>query len=235
MHDQNVSIAIETSCRDGGVALGVGGKMVGVRRFQAAARHAIQLIPQLDHLLNDAGLKPRQVNQMYVSVGPGSFTGLRIGVTVARTMAQMVERLPCVAVPTPQVVAENARQLPWQHLGVILDAQEGQIYATVFRRQDTQIVPTGQPQLTTPAAFLSHAPRPILLIGEGLSYHDLSAPDVQIGPEALHLPQVENVWRLGQTLAEAGMFTPAGRLLPTYARQIRPLQPLADGDNKQAN
>ena len=89
-----VSLAIETSCRAGGVALGRGDELLGVIDFEASARHAVQLVPRLHELLEGASLRPEDVDELYVSVGPGSFTGLRIGLTVARTMGQMLGA-PC--------------------------------------------------------------------------------------------------------------------------------------------
>ena len=65
--------------------------------------------------------------------------------------------------------------------------------------------------------FLATIPRPILLIGEGLWYHECAAPQVELADEAVRLPTAEGVWRVGQRLAEAGRFTPIERLLPIYA------------------
>ncbi len=141
------SVAIETSCRAGGLALARGEELVRVVRFDASYRQATQLILRLDELLRPDGLRPQDIAGLYVSVGPGSFTGLRVGVTVARTLAQAValdgrsgpgdgpvSGLRLVAVPTLLAVAENARDLEWEHLGVVMDHKEGEIYAAVFAR-----------------------------------------------------------------------------------------------------
>ena len=85
---QTVSIAIETSCRPGGVALGVGDELIRAEVLDVTGRHAARLISHLDRLLSSESIRPRDIKEVYVSAGPGSFTGLRIGITVARTLAQ---------------------------------------------------------------------------------------------------------------------------------------------------
>jgi tRNA threonylcarbamoyladenosine biosynthesis protein TsaB len=214
-----VSIAMETSCRAGGLLLAVDGRPQRVVHFDAAGRHTTGLLTHLAAMVRDGGLRPADIDEVYVSVGPGSFTGVRVGVTVARTLAQTVGGLKCVAVPTPAAVAENARALPWRHLAVVLDAREGCIHATLFARQADRIEPAGPPgRLWEPGVFLAAAPRPLLLIGEGLAYHRLAGPDVTIAPQELHLPTAEGVFAVGGRLAAAGEFTEYHRLLPVYVR-----------------
>lgn len=231
----NVSIAIETSCRRGGVALGLGEELVRTIAFDASSRHATHLISRLEELLKGAGRKPRDLAEAYVCVGPGSFTGVRVGVTVARTLGQAIPDLRLVAVPTAPAVAENVRHLDWDHLGVILDAKEELVYACLLRRPDPprtgappdtrQIAPAAAPAVVTLREFLTASPRPLLLVGEALAYQDaadLRADGVSIaGPvdSELHLPTAEGVWRVGRRMAAAGEFTDFRSLLPIYARK----------------
>jgi tRNA threonylcarbamoyladenosine biosynthesis protein TsaB len=220
---QTVSIAIETSCRLGGVALGVGDELAAAVDFDASARHAAQLVARLKELLAGAALRPADVGEVYVSVGPGSFTGTRIGVTVARTLAQTLPGSRCVAVSSPAAVAENARPLPWRHLAVVLDAREGLLHATLFERRGELILPVDAGGVMSPPELLARAPRPLTLLGEGLGYHDLRADGVTI-PLAdktgapPHLPTAEGVWRFGRRQARAGRFTDPAQLLPIYTR-----------------
>lgn len=227
--DDPVSIAIETSCRLGGAALGRGDELIAATQFSAAARHGTQLVSRLAELLTAAGLTPRDVSEVYVSVGPGSFTGTRIGVTVARMLWLVVPHLRCVAVSSPLAVAEGAHRLPWQRLGVVLDAREGLIHATRFTRRGEAIVQEGPGEVTSPEDFLGRTARPLMLLGEGLGYHDLSADGVTIPrPDATdeppHLPVAESVWRVGRRSAREGRFTETSRLLPAYSRKPEALR-----------
>jgi len=216
---KEISIAIETSCRAGGVALGVGDELALVEDFDASTRHAGQLVSRLEALLAGRRLRPREVNHVYVSAGPGSFTGLRIGITVARTLAQAVGNLCCVAVPTAAAVAENLRTEDWEHLGVVLDAKEGRAYSVVFERRGGRIARVWGPAMVTGEEFLERAPRPLLVTGEGLEHQDLSGPQVRLADPKRYLPTAQSVWRVGRRMAAAGRFTDYRRLLPVYARK----------------
>ena len=224
-----VSIAIETSCRLGGLALGRGDELIDTVDFDASTRHGMQLVARLAELVSRAGLTPGDLDEAYVSAGPGSFTGTRIGVTVARTLAQALPHLRCLAVSSPAAVAEGARRMPWKDLAVLLDAREGLVHVTQFARRGEAIVRRAGGGVMAPAEFLASAPRPITLLGEGLGRHDLRAEGVTIPPpEAAnappHLPTAACVWRVGRRLARRGKFTPPRRLLPTYSRKPEALR-----------
>ena len=224
----DISIAIETSCREGGVALGVGDRLAGRIDFDASRRHAAQLIVQLDDLLGRAGLKPGQLQHVYVSAGPGGFTGLRVGITVARMLGDLVAGLQCVAVPTAWAVAENLRDRPWERLAVILDAGEGEAIATTFTRCDGQPVADEPAGPMPTAALAEQLPRPILLTGEGLWYHDIAGDGIELADPALRLATAEGVWRVGRRLAGLGALTTPNHLLPVYARPLRVQRPGGD-------
>lgn len=218
MNTEEISIAIETSCRAGGIALGCGNRIVQTVTFPAASRHATSLVQNLKALLESHHLSAGDVNHVYVSAGPGSFTGIRVGITVARTLAQAVASLRCVAVPTAQAVAWNARLLGWTNLAVIADARGGEIHATIFTRSGEAIISAGEPTISTAEQFLAGAPTPLLLTGEGLAYHDLTTRHDTLTDDSLHLPTPEGVWHVARKLAQQNQFTDYHNLLPIYTR-----------------
>ena len=209
---------METTCRQGAVALGAGDALVAVLPFDAARRHATQVVARLDELMRGAGLRPADIQEIYVSCGPGSYTGTRVGVTVARTLTQAVGAVRCVSVPTVAAVAQNLHDAAeLRHLAVVLDARRGLIYVARFDRLHGRWVQQGQARTTTPAEFLAAEPaRPLHLAGEGLWYVSMQGAGVQAVDESLWLPKVESVWRVGRQLAQAGHFTDLAHLRPIY-------------------
>ena len=216
--NQTVSIAIETSCRAGGVALGLNDQLIDHAEFDTSRRHAGQIIGRLADMLKRTDLSPAQINDIYVSAGPGSFTGLRVGITVARTLGQFIEGSRCVAVPTHLAVAENARNLSWQRLATVLDAGEGSVSTMTFSRSDDRIVADGEAATAPADQFLAAIRRPALLIGEGLWYHECVGDGITLAENAARLPTPEGVWRVGRRMAAAGHVIGCHELLPIYVR-----------------
>lgn len=220
-----VALAIETSCRLGGLALSAGWELIETVSFDSSHRHATALVDEMARLISRHSLRACDLDFVFVSVGPGSFTGVRVGVTVARTLAQTCPGIKCVAVPTDLAAARNSLGLPWEHLGVVFDARSGQIYARTFHRTAGQIEPDGEAEIIEPAEFLKRTPRPLLLTGEGLEYHDLTGEGVTLIEPALRLPTAEGVWHVGLQRAAEGVFTPFQKLLPIYVRPPRAIVP----------
>src|SRR5580658_7096599 len=165
-------IAIETSGRIGSVAVCADGRVLAEKSFEHGLQHAARILPTIDALCRDQSWAPRQIDECYVSTGPGSFTGLRIGITMAKTMA-MATGVRLVAVPTPRVLAANAPD-DVTNLILVLDAKRDQIFTARFERADSS-----QPWLENESAhlddlrsMLSRAPRPVWLLGEGLPWHE---------------------------------------------------------------
>jgi tRNA threonylcarbamoyladenosine biosynthesis protein TsaB len=214
-----ISLAIETSCRAGQVAIGRDETLLATAPLGATGRHAADLLGALDALLGEHQLGPGDIDELYISAGPGSYTGLRVGVTVARIMAQLIERLRLVAVPTAHAIAQRLAAETWDHLAVLLAAKLGEAHITRFDRDESgQPRPAGQPLVARPEAVLADWPRPITLCGEGLAYIDL--PDE---PELTSLsdiyPDARSVWQVGRSMARHKAFTEPAKLVPHYARR----------------
>jgi tRNA threonylcarbamoyladenosine biosynthesis protein TsaB len=215
------AIAIETSGRLGSVAVVDGGVVRATRAFQYGLQHAAMILPQLDELTKAEGWSPRDVAELYVSIGPGSFTGLRIGVTLAKTMA-LATGCKIVAVPSVRVLADNA-PADAKNVIVVLDAKRGQIYGARFDRDASgALVEVEPPTLTTLAAMLDRAPRPVHLIGEGVPYHrdaiTAAGAGVIVTDEATWRARAEVVSTLGHAKARAGNFADPFTLTPIYIR-----------------
>lgn len=204
------------------MALGRGDELLTARSLGPAGRHAGDLLPALDALLREHGVAPTDLQQVYVSAGPGSFTGLRVGITVVRTLGQMIPALRIVAVPTARAVAENLHRADWRNLAVLLAARENTAHVSLFHRENPDAEPSlaVPPFLAAPDEFLARAPRPLVVTGEALEFLHADWPrDVLPADPDLHLPTAQGVWRVGRRMAGRGEFTPWNELLPVYARR----------------
>jgi tRNA threonylcarbamoyladenosine biosynthesis protein TsaB len=171
--DESVrSLAIETSGRIGSVALGIDGQVREARVFRTTYHHAVELLLTVDALCREHGITPGGLDELYVSGGPGSFTGLRVGVTFARTLA-WAGGVRTVCVPTLDAIAQNALELasPPPHLVVILDAKRHRVFAARYSLRVDRYVRETEPDEVHPAALLSALPAGCAAVGEGVAYH----------------------------------------------------------------
>jgi tRNA threonylcarbamoyladenosine biosynthesis protein TsaB len=103
-------LVVDTATRHAVVALcDEQGSLLGVREWDSPHRHGEQLMPQLDDLLAAAGLRPRELTGVAIGTGPGSFTGLRIGLAAAKVIAYTVG-CPIVGLSTTAALAAGAGQ-----------------------------------------------------------------------------------------------------------------------------
>ncbi len=211
-------LAIETSSRVGSLALAVGGELVAVEEFRRNLRHVAELLPAMKRATGQLGWRAEDLDEVYVSAGPGSFTGLRIGITVAKTLA-MTCGVRVVAVNSTEVIAANA-PAGALNIGVVLDAKRGQVFAGRFERQGGRLVTTLEACLTEPRKFVTESPKPIVLLGEGVKYHQeaLKAEGVEVGAESLWWPRAQAVCKIGWAMGRKGEFADPESLGPIYLR-----------------
>src|SRR6478609_2037539 len=129
-----LALAVETSGRIGSVALAEDGRVLDEETFPHGLQHAAHLLPIVDRLCAARQWRPIDLEHLYVSAGPGSFTGLRIGITLCKTIA-FATGAKIVAVPSVRALAENA-PVEARNLIIVLDAKRGQIFTARFHREN---------------------------------------------------------------------------------------------------
>src|SRR3990172_456108 len=124
-------LAVETSTLAGGAAIVDGDRVVGQYLLDVSVTHSERLMVAIDRLLGDAGWAPRDLDGLAVAIGPGSFTGLRIGLSTVKGLAFALS-IPVAAVPTLDAMAAT---LPFAALPVcpVLDARKHEVYASLYR------------------------------------------------------------------------------------------------------
>ena len=140
MAQKPLILAVETASRTGSVAIALGEKMLAEATFSAPLRHSAEIFPAIQDLLARFSRKTQQIQHIYISIGPGSFTGLRIATTLAKTMhlANPPQRTKIVPVDTLDVIAANAAdcEQPPERIAAILDAKRNQFFVAAYSRLD---------------------------------------------------------------------------------------------------
>jgi len=158
MNLRNVILAVETSSRIGSVALAHGPDLLGELTFSSPLRHSAEIFPAITELLERFGHTASDIGQMHISVGPGSFTGLRIAATAAKCI-HLANSARIVTVDSLDTIAANVtdagaepiiqntiedRSVP-RRLATILDAKRGQFYVAVYERSAPEETPPQAP------------------------------------------------------------------------------------------
>lgn len=214
------AIAIETSGRIGSAALAESGQVLSQQTFPHGLQHAAKLIPLLDALLQTKGWKPADLDEIYLSIGPGSFTGLRVGVTIAKVLA-MTTRARIVPVPSLRVLAENA-PADAQNILILLDARRGSVFAAHYQRAAHGLIERQSAHLDTLDHALADLPHPTFCLGEGVKifHRELSAhPGLIIAPPDTAQPHATATARIGWAMARADHFADPYTLTPLYLRK----------------
>ncbi len=209
-------LAMETSGKYGGVALSEGERVIEEVRLSEGLRHGRDLILAARDACTRAGWTPRGIEAVAVSIGPGSFTGVRIAVVVAKVMARDAGA-GIVAVPTLRVLAENAP--PAARVAPILDAKRGGLYAGTFAREGRDWTRESGPLLIEPAALAARLAPETVVLGRGLAKARAALEAFPIAPEATWDPRAAVVARLGARMAAAGEFANPLTLEPIYIRR----------------
>ncbi len=196
-------LVIDTAGRAGRVGLVREGGVAGAVALDAARRHARDLTPAVAGLLADAALKPADLTGVVVSVGPGSYTGLRVGVTAAKALAYATD---CALVPVPTFLAIAARApAEAMNLWVIADALQGQVYLQRFRRETGGFVPVEPLGIDAAKDTLNGAPPDAWFTGPGVAvFETTNIPQTcRIVPEVDREPTVESLYAASREIVPA--------------------------------
>ena len=191
-------LLIETSGRGGFVALAVGGTVVGTRVLDPGRRQNRDLAPFAGELLTAAGLTPKSLRGVVVSVGPGSYTGLRVGLISAKVLAYAVG-CELIAVPTFAAIADLAPP-ELTAVDVISDGLQGLVYSQRYERSAGVVAATNALHIVTLADWIATGPTAVS--GPGLTLADaaLEADVVRVAVE-LRMPTAASLFAAGRRIA----------------------------------
>ena len=216
-------LAFETSAKAASAALLEDGRLLGESYQNTGLTHSQTLLVMAEHLLAQCGKTVAEVTAVAVAAGPGSFTGVRIGVAAAKGFA-WGRQLPCYGVSTLEAMALSLGA--WQgYVCPCMDARRSQVYNALFSvsqgtlerlREDRAIA------LTELAEELKALDGPIFLVGDGstLAYRTLSGeiPNLVLPPEHRMHQRADGVALLAAQKIAAGEPGDANALTPNYLR-----------------
>lgn len=217
-------LGIETATSVISVALMDDDRLVVEYLINNPKTHSVNLMPLIKNALTEADATPEQLEAIAVSLGPGSFTGLRIGISTAKTLAQ-VWGLPVVGVNTLEALAYPFTGLKG-YLCPVLNARKNEVYAAVYETGDNILTCRLGPLALTPlelATKLRTIGQSLALLGEGvLIYHHIwqeyLTGKVIYLPAIAYFPRGAAIAALGRKILQANGGIDPVQLKPYYLR-----------------
>jgi tRNA threonylcarbamoyladenosine biosynthesis protein TsaB len=214
-------LALDTATEKGSLALVARDRVLMEYSLESHNAYLTCLMPGVAAILENTGKAAADLGAVAVSTGPGNFTGLRIGLATAKTLAWSLG-CPLVPVPTLEVLAARFPFHP-HPVGVVMDAKRGEVFWGLFRcPEDWPQVLEGP--LRLPVGELpARLHQPLLLTGPGLDAHRetltrLLPPEIAWAPQELRLPRASTLARLARRRLEMGQTSNPAQLVPTYLR-----------------
>ena len=218
-----LTLAFETSAKAASVALMDGSHLLGESYQNTGLTHSQTLMVMAEDLLKTCGYTPKQVQAVAVAAGPGSFTGIRIGVAAAKGFAWGAE-LPCYGVSTLEAMARS--------LGIydgyvmpVMDARRSQVYNALFLAEGgtlTRIREDRAIALADLAEDVKIFKKPIFLVGDGstLCYNTLeeAVPNLVLPPEHRMHQRASGVGLAAAEMIKQGLPGNGAELTPNYLR-----------------
>ena len=224
---KSVNISVETSGRSGSVAIGIGGKILSETLFSGQLRHSAEIFTSIKELLSRYKHNVDEIENIYCVIGPGSFTGIRISVTLAKMYA-LGNNAKVVGVNTSDALALNASDFEKdtgtqvEKVATVIDGKRGLFFVAIYEKQGEKWVKILDDKMIKSEDFVGEYCQngPIWLLGEGLVYYkeDFAGENVKFLPEEYWPARAKNVYFIGQQLADENCFDDPVKLVPFYLR-----------------
>ncbi|MFC1671973.1 tRNA (adenosine(37)-N6)-threonylcarbamoyltransferase complex dimerization subunit type 1 TsaB [Planctomycetota bacterium] len=214
-------LAIETSTGVGSVAvLDEDGGVRDQISFPEGTKHGISLVPSIRDILERAGWEPAGLDAVAVSIGPGSYTGLRVGLVSAKMLAAF-GGADLVAVPSLDVIAYNA-DTAYEDVCVVEDARRDQVYAARYERQETLLRRISDYAVVAPKELLGSLREDTILVGDGIPIvrAEAGGTPVRVAAEEQWIPQAYVVAEIGTRLHAQGVRSDSYSTEPMYLRKV---------------
>ena len=214
-------LGIETSCLVGNIAICDGNRVVARKSYGKNFSHGKEIVSTIELLFNEINQEPGDIDLIAVSTGPGSYTGLRVGVTCAKTLAYGLGK-PVIDVPTLDVLVENVKDNSAKTICPVLDAKRKSVYACIYDRSNNESRKTTDFLIISPDSLIDILPESTLIFGDGIApYREIFSQKnlTIVEDEKLCIADAADVARLGLERYEQGIRCEINALAPLYLRK----------------
>lgn len=185
-------LGIDTATRVAGAAVIGDDRLIAERFIHNLQTHSQNIIPMIQQVIDDSGITPQDLDGIAVTGGPGSFTGLRIGMSVAKAMA-LVLNIPVAAISTLEVLAWNLYRTEGL-ICPVLDAKKNEVYTCIYKSVDSGIAELIKPAALSLDALIKELSRfegPVTFLGDAVPvYGDIIRE--RLGQQALFATKVNS-------------------------------------------
>lgn len=212
-------LAFETSAKAGSVALMQDGVLLGESYQNTGLTHSQTVMAMAQTLLEHCGFTPQQVEAVAVAAGPGSFTGVRIGVAAAKGFA-WGSQIPCYGTSTLKAMALNLG-IYEGYICAAMDARRNQVYNAIFKAEKgvlTRITEDRAISIEELAAELGQLSAPVYLVGDGSRLCHKNIPGLILPPEHRMHQRAAGVALAAMEMMARGEKGDANTLTPNYLR-----------------
>lgn len=216
-------IAIDSSAKAASVCIANEEKIIGEFFINTSLTHSQTLMPMLEQLLKNTGMSVEQIGAVAVNAGPGSFTGVRIGVAAAKGLA-FPKDLPCISVSTLESMAYNLLDCDCI-VCAVMDARCSQVYNAIFRIKGNiaeRLTEDRALSLSDLLLDIKNYEEKVLLVGDGaeISYEFLKncASNVFLAPQNKRVQTASSVALAALKMLAEDKTVSAGELMPVYLR-----------------
>ncbi len=216
-------LGIETSTQQVGCAIGGHEGVLASTHSSRSKRHAETLIPSIEFLCRSARVELSEMGAVAVDLGPGLFTGLRVGVATAKAIASAL-RVPMIGITSLDLLAFPTRFSP-RLIAAVIDARRGELFSALYRQVPGGVQRVSEPTVGTPDDLVSDllaTGEDVLLVGDGAvryadRFHELLR--VEIVDRGLAHPSARSLVQLAHAQALREDWVRPWELAPIYLRK----------------
>lgn len=231
-------LALETTGKYASAAVVDESGIIVEASSQAEMNHLKEIISLADECMNKAGIGKSEITHVAASVGPGSFTGIRIGVTTARAMGQMLG-IPCVQVPTLDAMVSSAHSRESRYVCAIINARRRQTYAKLCEidcdGRSRVILPGRQYMIEEVCECIKKLDGKVMFTGDGIDAYEKIITDMledgtyEFQPVESRYQSAKSVAQIAWARAKCGMTVSYNELMPEYMRKSEAEMRLEEG------